>query len=186
MTSEYEAFLAHYGIKGQKWGHRRFQNEDGSLTEEGKIRYGVNGNMSERQKWMHDNPQDLSDDELNRRNSRMQREEQYRQNIANQDPLKKNLKSMLSDSAKKIFLATAVTAITAVVAKHYKDKAVPFIMNNAKHAINSIGTKLSTMYKRRSSSAIRSQISRYASNSRYKVRPMATAKIPYKKEFGGR
>ena len=28
------------GIKGQKWGVRRFQNEDGTLTEEGKRRYG--------------------------------------------------------------------------------------------------------------------------------------------------
>ena len=35
--------LYHHGIKGQKWGIRRFQNEDGSLTAEGKARYGVNG-----------------------------------------------------------------------------------------------------------------------------------------------
>lgn len=33
--------LYHYGIKGQKHGVRRFQNLDGSLTAEGKIRYGV-------------------------------------------------------------------------------------------------------------------------------------------------
>lgn len=33
--------LGHSGIKGQKWGIRRFQNEDGSLTEEGKKRYGT-------------------------------------------------------------------------------------------------------------------------------------------------
>lgn len=33
--------LAHYGIKGQKHGLRRFQNEDGSYTEEGKRRYGI-------------------------------------------------------------------------------------------------------------------------------------------------
>lgn len=30
--------LKHHGIKGQKWGIRRYQNEDGSLTEEGKKR----------------------------------------------------------------------------------------------------------------------------------------------------
>lgn len=30
------AELTHSGIKGQKWGVRRFQNEDGSLTDEGK------------------------------------------------------------------------------------------------------------------------------------------------------
>lgn len=32
-------YLAHYGIKQQRWGVRRFQNEDGSLTEEGRKRY---------------------------------------------------------------------------------------------------------------------------------------------------
>ena len=31
--------LMHYGITGQKWGVRRFENEDGTLTEEGKKRY---------------------------------------------------------------------------------------------------------------------------------------------------
>ena len=31
----------HSGIKGMRWGVRRFQNEDGSLTEEGKERYGT-------------------------------------------------------------------------------------------------------------------------------------------------
>ena len=34
------SYLAHHGIKGQKWGVRRYQNEDGSLTDEGKKRYG--------------------------------------------------------------------------------------------------------------------------------------------------
>ena len=32
-------YLAHHGIKGQKWGVRRYQNEDGTLTKEGKERY---------------------------------------------------------------------------------------------------------------------------------------------------
>ena len=31
--------LYHHGIKGQKWGIRRYQNSDGTLTEEGKNRY---------------------------------------------------------------------------------------------------------------------------------------------------
>ena len=36
--------LYHWGILGQKWGHRRFQNEDGSLTPEGRERYGKSEN----------------------------------------------------------------------------------------------------------------------------------------------
>ena len=32
-------YIIHYGIKGQKHGIRRFQNEDGSLTPAGKERY---------------------------------------------------------------------------------------------------------------------------------------------------
>ena len=31
--------LKHYGIKGQRWGFRRFQNKDGTLTAAGKKRY---------------------------------------------------------------------------------------------------------------------------------------------------
>lgn len=32
-------YIVHSGIKGQKWGIRRFQNKDGSLTTEGEKRY---------------------------------------------------------------------------------------------------------------------------------------------------
>ena len=35
-----ESDLAHHGIKGQKWGQRRFQNEDGTWTAAGRERYG--------------------------------------------------------------------------------------------------------------------------------------------------
>jgi ribosomal protein S18 acetylase RimI-like enzyme len=46
MTKEYRIDdlisseeLYHHGIKGQKWGRRRYQNKDGSLTAEGRKRY---------------------------------------------------------------------------------------------------------------------------------------------------
>lgn len=34
--------LSHHGILGMKWGIRRYQNSDGSLTAAGKKRYGYN------------------------------------------------------------------------------------------------------------------------------------------------
>ena len=34
-----ENYLAHHGVKGMKWGIRRYQNKDGSLTTKGKKKY---------------------------------------------------------------------------------------------------------------------------------------------------
>ena len=42
--------LTHHGIKGQKWGIRRFQNPDGTLTAEGKRRYGTVENFNKVQR----------------------------------------------------------------------------------------------------------------------------------------
>lgn len=38
---EYTDYLSHRGIKGQKWGVRRYQNEDGSYTAKGRKRYAL-------------------------------------------------------------------------------------------------------------------------------------------------
>lgn len=43
-------YLIHYGIKGQKKGIRNFQYEDGSLTPEGRIRYGHNSESTRKKK----------------------------------------------------------------------------------------------------------------------------------------
>ena len=34
-----DSFLAHHGVKGQKWGVRRYQNEDGSYKPGAEGRY---------------------------------------------------------------------------------------------------------------------------------------------------
>lgn len=56
LYSLYDPYLIHSGIKGMKWGVRRYQNPDGSLTDEGMIRYNrknknqYNPNYSEGQR----------------------------------------------------------------------------------------------------------------------------------------
>lgn len=65
-------YLIHHGIKGQKKGIRRFQYEDGSLTPEGRARYGYNsestikkGTTFESIENKHENVYDLAEKEKN-------------------------------------------------------------------------------------------------------------------------
>lgn len=44
-----EQYLEHHGILGQRWGVRRFQNPDGSLTKAGQKRYGEEGSRTAKQ-----------------------------------------------------------------------------------------------------------------------------------------
>lgn len=58
----YENELIHAGIKGQKWGVRRFQYEDGSLTPEGKRRYSEGTRLS-REPGEHGRSRNVSSEE---------------------------------------------------------------------------------------------------------------------------
>lgn len=84
--------LKHYGIKGQKWGIRRYENPDGTLTEAGKKRYryqNPDGSLTEEGKKDYMTAakkgkldvSKLSDNDLNMINSRFARENTYKQNI---------------------------------------------------------------------------------------------------------
>ena len=57
--------LYHHGIKGQKWGVRRYQNSDGSLTAAGKKRHNS------------DNVNKMSNEELRQKVNRMNNEQRY-------------------------------------------------------------------------------------------------------------
>lgn len=90
--------LYHWGIKGMKWGVRRFQNPDGSLTPAGKKRYSAEGGEGEEKpnyapKAPKKNASDYTDDELRAQINRMQMEKQYRDlagqtNVREDDPNK--------------------------------------------------------------------------------------------------
>lgn len=87
MYYESNNYLQHFGVKGMKWGVRRYQNKDGTLTPNGKNRYRseiTNQNDPE----IHDdyarrhykkNVSQMSDAELKDRINRMQLEQQYSQ-----------------------------------------------------------------------------------------------------------
>lgn len=71
--------LYHYGIKGMKWGIRRYQNPDGSLTEAGKrrVRKQESKAIYKQRKEDHKYRNTLTDEELNARINRLEREKRY-------------------------------------------------------------------------------------------------------------
>ena len=63
-----EKELLHWGIKGMKWGVRRYQNKDGTLTPAGKKRYNASSESEAKS---------MSDQELRSKINRMDLERQY-------------------------------------------------------------------------------------------------------------
>ena len=48
----YSDYLMHYGVKGMKWGVRRYQDKNGRLTAEGKEHYGTGKSAANQEKGM--------------------------------------------------------------------------------------------------------------------------------------
>ena len=89
--------LYHWGIKGMKWGVRRYQNKDGTLTPAGKKHYGDGGDTDSSEKPDYapkaskKKAGDYTDEELRAQINRMQMEKQYRDlagqtNVREDDP----------------------------------------------------------------------------------------------------
>lgn len=95
--------LYHWGIKGQRWGVRRYQNKDGSLTAAGKKRYAkleaemekLGGKKSGTSDKVGDSgaPKtksvgEMTDQEINDKINRMNLEKRYNDTVASTTPKK--------------------------------------------------------------------------------------------------
>lgn len=127
--------LKHYGILGMKWGRRRFQNKDGTLTPAGKKRYSEDNKDTSNESKPETKPKaktikDLSDDELRDRINRLNLEKQYKQLYKELNPAKVNkgkefVNRIVSRSAENIGtqLVTAAmgTAVNKTIGKMLND-----------------------------------------------------------------
>ena len=60
-------YLIHHGILGQKWGVRRYQNKDGSLTSAGKKHRNLNGEIGKKALSMNIDKNNIKNDERRRK-----------------------------------------------------------------------------------------------------------------------
>lgn len=110
---KYEEMLEHHGIKGQKWGVRRYQNPDGSRTALGKKRESSRNDKEKKaRKADAKNRRTMSDVDLKKRIERMKLEKEYK-NLVDEDiaPGKKYIFEILSAIGKKTIPVVAAGAL---------------------------------------------------------------------------
>lgn len=116
--------LTHYGILGMKWGVRRYQNKDGSLTAAGKKR--AKAKESGRKEDPKTEPakpksvKEMSDEELRAKLNRINLEDQYTAAMAKRNPDKyARAKKLVADVAEKAVRDFANKAIENAIKKHF-------------------------------------------------------------------
>lgn len=108
-----EEMLEHHGVKGQKWGVRRFQNKDGTRTALGKKRESSpDAKEKEARKSDVKNRRTMSDADLKKRIERMRLEKEYK-TLVDEDtaPGKKYVSEILSAAGKKTLTIAAAGAL---------------------------------------------------------------------------
>lgn len=112
-------YLAHHGIKGQRWGVRRYQNSDGSYTDEGKRRYGSKIALSPKKRYAN-----LTDEEISNRIKRRQNEMKLEElEMQSSIPVGVRYVGGILKSGAAKGLTVAVGGVSFALAKKYlKDK----------------------------------------------------------------
>lgn len=104
--------LRHHGIKGQKWGIRRFQNEDGSLTPAGEKRYNDQTPHSDKKEKQYKIPK-------NKSLHRLKLEDKYKQQgFSKEEAEQKAAKRIKAEIY--VAAAAAVTVASCVAYAKYK------------------------------------------------------------------
>lgn len=127
--------LYHFGIKGMRWGVRRYQNPDGSLTNAGKKRLKKgqtsneetdSSNKSSTKSSPTKTVKDMSDDELRQAINRIQLEQQYK----NLSPKNVSKGKKFVDTVTNDVLKPAAIDIGKQVAKSLMVKGVNFLVKD--------------------------------------------------------
>lgn len=111
--------LYHHGIKGQRWGRRRFQNEDGSLTPAGKERYDDDNESNNAKSSLDFKRPELSETPKKSKH-RMKLEEKYKAQGLNQEEAEQAASKRIK-AEKYVAAAAVVTAASAIAYYKYRE-----------------------------------------------------------------